>query len=285
MWLKAILGTVLVMVIGIVAAILYGQSRWQASTTKLQKKMQAERVQIVGKRYDQRALEKLPTPVQQYFRTVLQDGQPLITAVNVVHTGTFNMGESADQWKPFTSTQRVITQRPAFVWDARIHMVPGMPVFVHDAYVAGEGVLRAQLYGLVTVMDQPSTPELAQGELMRFLAEAAWYPTALLPREGVTWEAEDDTHARVTLDDGTTSVTLVVTFDEEGLIRSVRADVRYRDVNGVPVPTPWEGRFWNYERQEGMLIPLEGEVSWLLPEGPKPYWRGQIQQIEYEFTE
>jgi hypothetical protein len=31
-----------------------------------------------------------------------------------------------------------------------------------------------------------------------------------------------------------------------------------------------------------MLIPLEGEVAWLLPEGAKPYWRGVIARIEYE---
>lgn len=30
-----------------------------------------------------------------------------------------------------------------------------------------------------------NTPELARGELMRFFAEAAWYPTALLPNQGL----------------------------------------------------------------------------------------------------
>ena len=38
--------------------------------------------------------------------------------------------------------------------------------------------------------------EVAQGELMRFFAEAAWYPTALLPSQGVRWQAVDDTSAR-----------------------------------------------------------------------------------------
>jgi hypothetical protein len=28
------------------------------------------------------------------------------------HHGTFNMGETTDQWKPFTSDQQVITQHP-----------------------------------------------------------------------------------------------------------------------------------------------------------------------------
>jgi hypothetical protein len=33
-----------------------------------------------------------------------------------------------------------------------------------------------------------------------------------------------------------------------------------------------------------MQIPLEGEVAWLLPEGPKPYWRGRITDIAYELA-
>jgi hypothetical protein len=50
-------------------------------------------------------------------------------------------------------------------------MAPAMTVYVHDAYVAGKGFLAAKLLGLMTVLEQPSTPELAQGELMRFFAE------------------------------------------------------------------------------------------------------------------
>ncbi|MFZ0257155.1 MAG: DUF6544 family protein, partial [Gammaproteobacteria bacterium] len=47
--------------------------------------------------------------------------------------------------------------------------------------------------------------------------------------------------------------------------------------------TPWYGRFWNYDERGGMRIPLDGEVAWLLSEGPKPYWRGRITQLVYEY--
>jgi len=131
-------------------------------------------------------------------------------------------------------------------------------------------------------MKQPSTPELAHGELMRFFAEAAWYPTALLPSQGVTWEAIDESQASATRTDGTVTVKLVFQFDAQGLISSVRSDGRYRTVEGVQVATPWQGRFWGYEMQEGMLVPLDGEVEWLLADGPKPYWRGRVERIQYE---
>ncbi|MEW6572491.1 MAG: DUF6544 family protein [Bacillota bacterium] len=44
----------------------------------------------------------------------------MVPAVTVEHVGTFNMSETGEQWKPFTSTQRVITQRPGFDWEARV---------------------------------------------------------------------------------------------------------------------------------------------------------------------
>lgn len=208
----------------------------------------------------------------------------MVTAVNVEHAGSFNMSETGEQWKPFTSTQRVITKRPGFVWNARIAMMPGMPVRVHDAYVAGEGILHAALLGLLSLVDLRSTPEVAQGELMRFFAEAAWYPAALLPSQGVQWEALDHTSAKATMKDGETTLTLLFGFDQAGLIRLARAEARGRTVNGAVVPTPWEGRWRNYEWRDGMRVPLEGEVSWLLPDGPKPYWHGRITRVTYEFT-
>jgi hypothetical protein len=73
----------------------------------------------------------------------------MVAGVRVQHTGTFNVGETTDQWKPFTSDQKVVTQRPGFDWNGRVAMMPGVPVRVHDAYVAGEGILHASLLGLL----------------------------------------------------------------------------------------------------------------------------------------
>ena len=134
-------------------------------------------------------------------------------------------------------------------------------------------------------MDLRGTPEVAQGELMRFFAESAWYPTAMLPSQGVRWEAVDDTSAKATLKDGEITLTMLFRFNEDGLIESVRAEARGRTVAGTVIPTPWESRWSHYELRDGMCIPLEGEVAWMLPEGPKPYWRGRIAGLSYEFTQ
>ena len=280
-WLGLVVVTVTVLVAGLMA---YGSWRWQEGSTALLARLEAARVPLAVARYDARELLGLPAPVQRYFRAALTDGQAIVTAVSIRHAGTFNMSATAEQWKPFTSQQRVLTRRPGFVWDARVMMFPGVPVHVHDAYIAGAGLLHGAVLGLVTVVDMADTPELARGELMRFFAEAAWYPTALLPSQGVRWEAVDDSSANATLSDGPLTLKLLFRFNAESLIDTVRAEARERVVDGKTATAPWQGRYWRYAIKNGMRVPQEGEVAWLLPEGEKPYWRGRTLSASYEFT-
>ena len=273
------------LVVIIAVALLYGSRRWQSSTKKMHAKLEAQRLPITTKTYSAGELIGLPAPVQKYFRAALKDGQPMVSAVQVELSGTINMSATGEKWNRFTATQPIITQRPGFDWEGRIEMMPGLSARVHDAYIAGEGILHAALFGLVTLANLRGTPEIAQGELMRFFAEAAWYPTALLASQGVRWKPIDDSSAEATLKDGGTSVTLLFLFGENGLIKSVRAESRGRTVGGVAIPTPWEVRLSNYELRDGMCVPTVGEVAWVLPEGPKSYFRGRVTRLRYEFAQ
>ena len=283
--LKILVIAVSVIVIAVAAAVVYGAFRWNAGTRELRARLEAARTPVEPHVVSFHELEGLPAPVQRYFRTVLKDGQPMVSGVRMQHRGTFNMSETSERWKPFNSDQRVITRRPGFDWDGRVAMMPGLSVRVHDAYVAGEGILHAALLGLFSVVNLRGTDEVAEGELMRFFAEAAWYPTALLPSQGVRWDEVDLRSARATLVDGSIAVTMLLSFNEDGTIDTVRAEARGRTVGDQIILTPWQGRFWNYQQQDGMLVPLDGEVAWLLPEGAKPYWRGRIIAIAYEFVQ
>jgi hypothetical protein len=281
MWIKwiAIIGILIIFSFGIAA--IYGNYRWQSDTDRLRAKLKNGRRTTEPQIYDPKEIEGLPAPVQRFFRTVLKDGQAIVAAVKLSQQGEFNLKETKAKWNSFTATQFVTTQRLGFDWDARIQMAPGINAFVHDTYMLGEGSLHASLLGLFTVADVRSTPEANQGELLRFFAEATWYPTALLPSQGVRWEAIDDNSARATLTDGATTVSVVFQFNVEGAIATMRAEARYRD---KLTAMPWGGRFWEYSVRNGMLIPLEGEVGWEYPEGIRLYFKGKITEINYEFA-
>lgn len=285
MWIKwiAIIGVLIIVSFGIAA--IYGRDRWQSDTDKLRVKLTNGQQSIQPKTYDSKEIVDLPEPVQRFFETVLQDGQAIITKVELSQTGQFHMNETEAKWHKFTATQLVVTKRLGFDWDAKIQMFPFINVFVHDTYLLGEGHLQASILGLFTVAKMHNTPELNQGELLRFFAEAVWYPTSLLPSQGVIWEAINQHSSRATLTDGKITASVVFQFDTGGLITSMRAEARcYRVVGDKSMFMPWVGNFREYAVRDGIQIPLEGEVGWEHPEGLRLYFKGKITKISYEFA-
>jgi hypothetical protein len=280
-WIGLALGAIAAVVIGLGV---YGATRWADSTRILLISLEGARVPVAITRYHSRELEGLSAPVQRYFRAVLKEGQPVIVAATVELAGTFNMSATSEQWKPFTSRQRVITHRPGFLWDAQVSMLPGLKARVVDSYIAGKGLLHAAILGLFSVANVSGGGEIARGEFMRFFAETAWYPTALLPSQGVRWEAVDDRSAHATIVDGPLTLTLLFRFNDANLISSFRAEARGGIVDKKMVMAPWEGSFSNYQARDGMTVPYTGEVAWMRPEGRRTYFHGTVTSLSYEFA-
>jgi hypothetical protein len=284
MWSRLVLIALAAIVVIALAVAWQAQRRWQATTDELNRSL------TVGVRptkvalYSEQELEGLPPPVARFFRLVLREGRPMIRHARVTWTGEFNMGEpGADNWKPFAAVQNYVVDSPGFVWDARIAMAPGVPVLVRDAFIAGEGSMRGKIAGIVTVVESAGTPAIAAAALQRHLGEAIWFPTALLPSQGVKWEAIDDTRARATLTAGRVTVSREVRFGTDGLIDSVFVPDRLFD-NGKdpPAPHPWRARNVRWGEMEGLKVPPEAVVEWMLPTGTYAYWRGRPTKIECE---
>ncbi len=281
-WTAAALILVAILYCSVVA---FGAWRWKEATRVLVSQLNAAEFADGALRYDARVIADLPGPVRRYFERVLTAGQPMIRSVDLALEGKFNMSLDAPQWKPFTSMQRVVANRPGFVWNGRIAMFPGVPVRVHDAYVAGIGVLKPALFGLFSLGTVRGEGEIARGELMRWLAESVWYPTVLLPGQGVTWQSVDDVSAQATLTEGSITLTMLFRFGEDGLVSGIRVEARGALVGSETVMMPWEGRFQDYGLQHGMMVPFHGEVAWITPRGERPYFRGTVRQVVYHFAQ
>ena len=270
--------------VGVAAAIpIIGWLRWRQASADIMQRL-AARASAAPDVFTAESLAGLPEPVVRYFRHVLREGQACIKAVELVQEGEFLVGSDKPVWRPLHARQRFSTRPPGFVWDARIRMAPLIPVFVRDAYVAGAGSMRAELLAVYPVVKEQGKPELDAGALQRYLAEAVWFPTALLPGQGVTWQAVDERTALAFITDAQTTVSLQFRFNEAGEVTEMFAPARFREVNGKYDPTPWAGRCTGYEEHDGIRIPVQCEVEWQLPDGPQPYWRGRIVEIRYEFA-
>jgi len=279
-WQKIVLGLV-VLVIGMLIGVQINRVRLNRLNAELVSNLLAASTASTDI-FDIALLSDLPAPVQRYLAKAIPVGEPLAPSVRLTQSGEFRLGDASSEFISFTAEQHMTTNPPGFVWDADMQMMPLMGVNVVDAYVGGEGILRARLLSSLAVADAEPGPILNEGELMRYLAEAVWFPPALLPGHGVEWEAVDDLHARAALTYGDITVSLLFTFNEDDEVVQIYSEGRGRDVNGEYVITPWTGRFRNYQTFHGMWIPAEGEVEWNLAEGSLIYWRGVIESAEYE---
>ena len=228
--------------------------------------------------YDPADVADLPAPVRRYFETVLETGQQPIIRATLTQEGQFRFGGAGDEWSPFTASQVYSVSPPGYVWDATIELAPLVTARVLDAYVDGEGLLRANLFGGVPVASAGPTPEMNGAELQRYLSETPWFPTALLPSAGVRWEGIDDRTARATIEDADVSATGVFHFDEDGHISQFTAERYRQDIDGA---ASWVGDYRTYEERSGIRMPTEAEVVWETTDGTVPYWRGTITELDY----
>lgn len=109
---------VLILVVGLVAVVVavrfYGAWRWRNETALLLARLDAGREAVHPGVVDFTELETLPAPVQLHLRAVLKPGLPLLAGARLQQTGTMNMSEDGEQWKPFKVEQQVVTRRPGF---------------------------------------------------------------------------------------------------------------------------------------------------------------------------
>ncbi|GAB4348208.1 MAG: hypothetical protein Kow006_08680 [Gammaproteobacteria bacterium] len=229
------------------------------------------------------ALDSVPAPVAAYLRQALTEGHEAPHRIRISQDGYLRLKNEEKAWRPFSARQYIQTGDPAFVWDARIDLFPPIvDARAVDSYRDGRAGMCVRLMSALPLVNESDKPELIQGTLTRYLAEAVWCPTILLPGERLQWEEIDATSARAILTDHDYRVALVFRFNERHEVIEVESESRFREVNGDYVATPWRGLFKEYAQRGDMRIPLRAAAQWCLPGGEFTYWRGRIRSIEYD---
>lgn len=226
-------------------------------------------------------LDSLPEPVARYFRRALKDGQPCVQRARYRQRGQLRLGAERRRWMAFEAEQLVVPPTHGFLWNARVAALPLLHVRVLEGYVNGVGSGRVSLLSAFAIGQQQRADEMNAGALHHYLADAVWYPTALLPGAGVQWSAIDDRRALATLTDGGTTVSLEFRFSESGDVSGVFTPGRWGRVDGVFRRAPWEGHFSRYEERAGMRVPLESEAGWFVQDQWHAVWQGRMQDVAY----
>jgi hypothetical protein len=110
---------------------------------------------------------------------------------------------------------------------------------------------------------------------MRYLAELAWAPDAILGNPLLAWTVVGERMLRVSAGHGQARGEVELQIDESGRIAGVLAKARPRKEAPGFVERPWRGRFFDYRQRQGRWLPFAGEVGWSskgrhLPPGKGP---------------
>jgi hypothetical protein len=272
-----------VIVVGAAVAGSIGQARETAKAEQLVAALIQSASRPVGGTVDFDSFSELPPPVVRYFRHVLTDGQKLIRTAKLHQSGVLRTSTTTERWSSFTASHLIVPPATGFVWNAKVGMPLATHVRVLDSYIAGVGAGRVSLLSAFAVASEAGAPALNSGALHRYLAEAVWCPTALLPQSGIVWSPIDGRSAMATLTDRGTMVSLEFRFNEVGEVTGIYSPGRFGRFDGGYKRVPWEGHFRDYQVHAGMRVPLYGEVGWYDDRALQLVWKGNVMDAQYEF--
>lgn len=224
------------------------------------------------------ALAGLPEPVGRWLRWSGVVGKKRPATVRLRQSGELRLGNSG--WFPFVAEEYFTIDPPAFIWAARMTMVPGVTVIGRDRLVDGEGSIEMRLLGLVPVA-RDTGPEMDRGALLRYLNEIMWFPAAGLS-PSISWEAVDSESARATITHAGVSASATFRFDRDGRLTDMVADRYDREAGRV---LPWSTPISDYGEFGGVRVPVAGEAVYARGEGDIPYIRLRVTAVEHDRPE
>lgn len=224
-------------------------------------------------------LDGVPAPVARYLRLALPHGVRTPDTITLSQTGELRTDEQGGRWMPFEAAHTAAPLGTAFLWNAKVRVAPLVHVRVIDSLVQGIGAGAVLFMSAFRLDQEMATPEMNSGSLHRFLAEAVWYPWALLPRWQLQWEAVDDARAIATLSAGSTTVSLEFRFASSGEVVSIYTPGRWGRFGKRYEQVPWEGHFRDYTAFNGVRMPRYAEVGWYRKGKLELVWKGRIRAV------
>jgi hypothetical protein len=216
----------------------------------------------------------LPREVRDLARRLGATNSPLLSTVTLTQSGTMRDQPTA---RPahFSARQTINLRRPFFEW--RASTGPFGCISVVDALTSEGPDLKVRLFQALPIARMRGGAALAKGEVMRYLAELAWAPDAILTNASLSWRVIDTQSFQVSAGREGERGEIQLRLDENGRIGSIIAEDRPRKEGPGFVERPWRGRFFDYHEHQARWLPFKGEVGWLLDREMFVAWQGQIQ--------
>lgn len=275
--MRIALGVALLLLVGLVFLVVLADGHFQKVNDDAVRSLFATQ-EAISAPVQPADLEGLPAPVRRWLENSGVVGKPIPNAVRLKQRGLLRT--SPDQaWMPASAEQYFRTDEPGFVWRVRVRMARLLPIAGRDSYRDGHGRMLIAAGSLVPVVDA-ADEKIDHGTLLRYLGEMVWFPAAAL-RPYIRWEPIDDGSARATMRYGGVEASAIFSFDEQGRFTGLEAQ-RYLGGGAEAKLERWAVVATAWEERDRVRIPVRGDALWHLSGGDFPYYRWEIEALEYD---
>ncbi len=217
---------------------------------------------------------KLPAPVESYFRKVLHEGMPYISSVKVVLSGHTKQ-RLRGAWSPFSGQEYITAIKPGI-----IRNISTIDYTETETFISGKGDFYKWNYSSFSTLTSEGN-SANQSQLLLWLAQCVWCPTSLLPNACLSWEPFSNSCARATFTYRGIKVFFKAWFNTSNELYRLES-IRFMP-NGKP--EKWAVNFSNYQMINAVYVPTEIEASWILNDVEFPYLRCKMESIDYDTPE
>ncbi|TWT25391.1 DUF6544 family protein [Planomicrobium sp. CPCC 101110] len=223
-------------------------------------------------------LETLPLSVQRWLKNSGAAERSAIKSVHLKQSGLMRLKPEQQKWIKAEAEQVITTDPPSFMWTVKMNMKPFVAVIGRDSFKEGKAQMLIKLAALVPLAQVEDDAKTNESALQRFLMEMVWYPTAaLLPY--ITWKEMNETTAEATIIYGGVKGTATFHVNEQGELFKVIAS-RFKDSGADARRFPCVAEIKQHMKVDGMVVPAEIAITWLLEEGPFTWYKFKVHDMK-----
>ena len=271
-------GANLIILIGVI--LICGQNNFNGQVRSELDSLKQIAPTVEGQVIKKEDLDTLPVPVRNWLEQSGAVGRPAVKDVCINQKLRLRMNESDEGWKNASAIQYSFKDPPAFHWTLDMKMSPWSFVVGRDMYVNGKGNMLIKLYGLFKVADA-SGPKIDEATLQRYLSEIVWMPSFALNGH-ISWEDIDEHSAKATMTYKGVHGSGIFRFARDGSFIEFSTD-RFKDSGPGAKRLPWVIAVEQNRTFQGIKIPSEVNVSWVLNETKWTWLEVKVENVHYSY--
>ena len=231
--------------------------------------------------FSHQTLNDQPYLIQHFFSKVVGKNAEFPQFVTIKQKAEFKTDLNSD-WFPMSADQYFTTEEPNFLWYSELETSKYFWINAIDSYIDGKGNMLIKFNSSITLADSWGI-ELDKSGLFRYISEAVYFPTKLLPSENLMWNVLDSNIAEIKFKHRDLSVVAKIFFNSDHTIEKIETFDKYRALDNGFQKSRYTVYFSKYAfLSDSFLVPTYMEVEWNLPSGPFKYGKFNIIDIVYE---